>query len=83
MEWMYRFLKYEEGELRWNSTYYNNILGSDSLSSFVFLYLDTIIPEEIYEDIRKQHISIDTPISHKSISGSIFLSSALSWWQNR
>ena len=83
MEWMYRFLKYEEGELRWNSTYYNNILGSDSLSSFVFLYLDTIIPEEIYEDIRKQHISIDTPISHKSISGSIFLSSALNWWQNR
>lgn len=83
MEWMYRFLKYEEGELRWNSTYYNNILGSDSLSSFVFLYIDTIIPEEIYEDIRKQHISIDTPISHKSISGSIFLSSALSWWQNR
>ena len=83
MEWMYRFLKYEEGELRWNLVYYNNILGNDSLSSFVFLYLDTIIPEEIYEDIRKQHISIDTPINHKSISGSIFLSSALSWWQNR
>lgn len=83
MEWMYRFLKYEEGELRWNLVYYNNILGNDSLSSFVFLYLETIIPEEIYEDIRKQHISIDTPINHKSISGSIFFSNALLWWENR
>lgn len=80
MEWMYRFLKYEEGELRWNSTYYNNILGSDSLSSFVFRYLDTIIPEEIYDDIRKHHISIDTPLTNRNISGSIFLSSALLWW---
>lgn len=83
MEWMYRFLNYEDGELRWNSIYYNNILGNDSLSSFVFRYLDTIIPEEIYDDIRKLHICIDTTINHKSISRSIFLSSALNWWQNR
>lgn len=83
MEWMYRFLNYEDGELRWNSIYYNNILGNDSLSSFVFRYLDTIIPEEIYDDIRKLHICIDTTINHKNTSRSIFLSSALNWWQNR
>lgn len=82
MEWMYRFLKYEEGELKWNSQYYYNLIGDSALSSFTHLYPD-IIPEEIDEDISKQHIRIDTPLNHKNISGSIFLSSALDWWQNR
>lgn len=82
MEWMYRFLKYEEGELKWNSQYYYNLIGDSALSLFTHLYPD-IIPEEIDEDIRKQHIRIDTPLNHKNISGSIFLSSALDWWQNR
>ena len=82
MEWLYRFLKYEEGELKWNSQYYYNLIGDSSLSSFTHLYPD-IIPEEINEDISKQHIRIDTPLNHKNISGSIFLSSALDWWQNR
>ena len=83
MEWMYRFLKYEEGELRWNLIYYSNILGNDSLSSFVFRYFDMIIPVEIDEDIRKLHISLETQLTPKSISESIFLSSALHWWQNK
>ena len=83
MEWMYRFLKYEEGELRWNLIYYSNILGNDSLSSFVFRYFDMIIPVEIDEDIRKLHISLETQLNPKSISESIFLSSALHWWQNK
>ena len=82
MEWLYRFLKYEEGELKWNSQYYYNLIGDSALSLFTHLYPD-IIPEEIDEDIRKQHIRIDTPLNHKNISGSIFLSSALDWWQNR
>lgn len=82
MEWMYHFLKYEEGELKWNSQYYYNLIGDSALSSFTHLYPD-IIPEEIDEDISKQHIRIDTPLNHKNISGSIFLSSALDWWQNR
>lgn len=82
MEWMYRFLKYEEGELKWNLQYYYNLIGDSALSSFTHLYPD-IIPEEIDEDISKQHIRIDTPLNHKNISGSIFLSSALDWWQNR
>lgn len=82
IEWLYRFLKYEEGELKWNSQYYYNLIGDSALSLFTHLYPD-IIPEEIDEDIRKQHIRIDTPLNHKNISGSIFLSSALDWWQNR
>ena len=82
IEWLYRFLKYEEGELKWNSQYYYNLIGDSALSSFTHLYPD-IIPEEIDEDISKQHIRIDTPLNHKNISGSIFLSSALDWWQNR
>ena len=82
IEWLYRFLKYEEGELKWNSHYYYNLIGDSALSSFTHLYPD-IIPEEIDEDISKQHIRIDTPLNHKNISGSIFLSSALLWWKNR
>ena len=82
IEWLYRFLKYEEGELKWNSQYYYNLIGDSALSSFTHLYPD-IIPEEIDEDISKQHIGIDTPLTHKNISGSVFLSSALDWWQNR
>jgi len=83
IEWMYRFFKYENGELKWNSLYYHHMNGDNSLSTFTYPQLDLVLPEEILDDIRKQHIGIDTPLTHKNISGSVFLSSALDWWQNR
>lgn len=83
MEWIYRFFKYENDELKWDYVYYKNIVGDDSLSSFIFMCFDSFVPEEIADDISKHFIGIETKLDHKNISSSIFLSDALCWWKNK